>query len=189
MLLEVDCYRYWGHSLSDPRNEYRTKEEEAAWKAVDPIETYKKELLAAGVLDAAGIAAVEQRVAERNARAAKRAAAAADPDAKDVLDVHVHRHEVRDRAAPSSPRSRSIAPLPEIKRVNGEITYKDALNEALVEEMMRDNRVVFYGEDVADYGGAFKVTKGLLEDVRPRARVQHADQRGLHLRHRLSARR
>ena len=29
--------------------------------------------------------------------------------------------------------------------------------------MARDNRVVFYGEDVADYGGAFKVTKGLLE--------------------------
>ena len=29
--------------------------------------------------------------------------------------------------------------------------------------MLRDNRVVFYGEDVADYGGAFKVTKGLLE--------------------------
>ena len=29
--------------------------------------------------------------------------------------------------------------------------------------MLRDNRVIFYGEDVADYGGAFKVTKGLLE--------------------------
>ncbi len=43
------------------------------------------------------------------------------------------------------------------------MTYKDALNEALVEEMLRDSRVVFYGEDVADYGGAFKVTKGLLE--------------------------
>ena len=97
-LLDVDCYRYWGHSLSDPRNEYRTKEEEAAWKAIDPIETYKKELLEAGVLDAKGIAAVEKRVVDRNARAAKRAAAAADPDAKDVLDVHVHRHEVRDRA-------------------------------------------------------------------------------------------
>ena len=53
--------------------------------------------------------------------------------------------------------------MPEIKRVNGELTYKDALKEALVEEMVRDRRVVFYGEDVADYGGAFKVTKGLLE--------------------------
>ena len=56
-----------------------------------------------------------------------------------------------------------VGPLPEIKRVNGELTYKDALKEALVQEMARDKRVVFYGEDVADYGGAFKVTKGLLE--------------------------
>ena len=51
--------------------------------------------------------------------------------------------------------------------------------------MARDKRVVFYGEDVADYGGAFKVTKGLARSLRPRPRLQHADQRGLHLRHRL----
>ena len=39
-LLELDTYRYYGHSLSDPRNEYRTREEEAAWKEVDPIDTF-----------------------------------------------------------------------------------------------------------------------------------------------------
>ena len=39
----------------------------------------------------------------------------------------------------------------------------DALRDALAEEMARDARVVFYGEDVAEYGGAFKLTKGLLE--------------------------
>jgi len=33
------------------------------------------------------------------------------------------------------------------------MSYKDALREALVEEMLRDRRVVVYGEDVADYGG------------------------------------
>ena len=41
-----------------------------------------------------------------------------------------------------------LGPLPEIKRVNGELSYKDALKEALVEEMARDNRVIFFGEDV-----------------------------------------
>ncbi len=46
---------------------------------------------------------------------------------------------------------------------DGAISYKDALREALVEEMTRDERVILYGEDVADYGGAFKLTKGLLE--------------------------
>jgi pyruvate/2-oxoglutarate/acetoin dehydrogenase E1 component len=56
-----------------------------------------------------------------------------------------------------------VKALPEIKRQDGQLTYKDAIKEALVEEMLRDSRVLVYGEDVADYGGAFKVTKGLLE--------------------------
>jgi 2-oxoisovalerate dehydrogenase E1 component len=162
VFLDVDCYRYWGHSLSDPRNEYRTKEEEAAWKAIDAIETYKKELLDAKILDADGLAAVAKRVADRNARAAKRAAAAADPAAEDVLTFMYTDTKCETVPAPFA-QPHLIGPLPEIKRINGELTYKDALKEALVQEMVRDKRVVFYGEDVADYGGAFKATKGLLE--------------------------
>jgi len=162
VFLDVDCYRYWGHSLSDPRNEYRTKEEEAAWKAIDAIETYKKELLAAKVHDAKGLAAVEKRVADRNASAAKRAVAAADPEAKDVLTFMYT--DTKSETVPAEfAMVDLLAPLPEIKRVNGELTYKDALKEALIQEMARDKRVIFYGEDVADYGGAFKVTKGLME--------------------------
>jgi 2-oxoisovalerate dehydrogenase E1 component len=162
VFLDIDCYRYWGHSLSDPRNEYRTKEEEAAWKAIDPIETYKKELLEAKVLDAKGIEAIEKRVAERNARAAKRAATVADPEAKDVL-TFMYTDTKCEQVPAEFSKPELLAPLPEIKRVNGELTYKDALKEALAEEMARDSRVIFYGEDVADYGGAFKVTKGLME--------------------------
>lgn len=43
-----------------------------------------------------------------------------------------------------------------------EMTYRDAINLALKEEMRRDDSVVVYGEDVAQYEGAFKVTRGLL---------------------------
>ena len=45
-----------------------------------------------------------------------------------------------------------------------EITYREALNQALFEEMRRDDSVIVFGEDVALYGGSFKVTKGLLEE-------------------------
>ena len=162
VLIEADCYRYWGHSLSDPRNEYRTKEEEAAWKAIDPIEAYKKELIAAGVLDAEGSKRwTARRRAQRARRQTRRRRRRSRRQGRSHL--HVHGHEERDGSAANSPRSRPTRRRPEFKRVNGEITYKDALREALAEEMTRDNRVVFYGEDVADYGGAFKVTKGLLE--------------------------
>ena len=43
------------------------------------------------------------------------------------------------------------------------ITYREALNLALVEEMTRDERVVFIGEDVGGHGGAFQVSRGLFE--------------------------
>ncbi len=45
-----------------------------------------------------------------------------------------------------------------------EITYLQAITEALREEMARDSRVYLIGEDVGLYGGAFKVTKGLFEE-------------------------
>ncbi|MGD2174023.1 MAG: alpha-ketoacid dehydrogenase subunit beta [Candidatus Brocadiaceae bacterium] len=44
------------------------------------------------------------------------------------------------------------------------ITYREALNRALFEEMGRDESVIVLGEDVAEYGGSFKVTHGLLEE-------------------------
>lgn len=44
------------------------------------------------------------------------------------------------------------------------ITYREALNRALREEMQRDDRVFILGEEVGEYDGAYKVTKGLLEE-------------------------
>ena len=44
-----------------------------------------------------------------------------------------------------------------------ELTYRDALNQALREEMARDDGVFLMGEEVAEYDGAYKVSKGLLE--------------------------
>ena len=44
------------------------------------------------------------------------------------------------------------------------LTYLEAISEAMREEMRRDERVFIMGEDVAEYGGAFKVTKGFLQE-------------------------
>jgi len=45
-----------------------------------------------------------------------------------------------------------------------ELRYRDALNQALREELARDERVLLMGEDIGVFGGAFKVTAGLLEE-------------------------
>jgi pyruvate dehydrogenase E1 component beta subunit len=44
------------------------------------------------------------------------------------------------------------------------LTYRDALNQALREEMQRDDRVFLMGEEVAEYDGAYKVSRGLLKE-------------------------
>src|SRR5579884_554923 len=44
------------------------------------------------------------------------------------------------------------------------ITYRDALREAIREEMLRDERVFIMGEDIAGYGGTYAVTRGLFEE-------------------------
>jgi 2-oxoisovalerate dehydrogenase E1 component len=162
VLIEASTYRYYGHSLSDPRNEYRTRDEEAAWRAVDPIERLKGQLVEAGVADASTLAEMETRAHERNARAAVRASQATDPAPADLLK-YLYTDTAADVVPDADGAVVTIADPPVAKRVNGAISYKDALRQALVEEMLRDRRVIVYGEDVADYGGAFKLTKGLLE--------------------------
>lgn len=163
VLMEFDTYRYYGHSLSDPRTEYRTKDEEANWRAIDPVATFEKQILACKVLSQAKLDELKSTVIDRNARAAARAAKAADPDPRDVIRYLYTDTRVEAVPAPYADVKVS-AELPTVKRsAAGELTYKDAIKEALIEEMMRDSRVVVYGEDVAEYGGAFKVTKGLID--------------------------
>jgi pyruvate/2-oxoglutarate/acetoin dehydrogenase E1 component len=48
-----------------------------------------------------------------------------------------------------------------------QLQYNEALNEALIEEMTRDEKVILIGEDVGAYGGVFKVSKGLLDRFGP----------------------
>jgi len=47
------------------------------------------------------------------------------------------------------------------------LTYAEAIREGLRQEMQRDESVILLGEDIGSYGGAFKVTKGLLEEFGP----------------------
>src|SRR6476646_452689 len=49
-----------------------------------------------------------------------------------------------------------------------ELTYRDAVAAGIAQEMARDERVVFLGEDIAAAGGVFKATGGLLEQFGPR---------------------
>ena len=61
------------------------------------------------------------------------------------------------------------------------ITYKDAVREAMCEEMRRDEKVFLMGEDIGRYCGAFGVSKGMLDEFGPERIIEtpisetHAD--------------
>lgn len=53
-----------------------------------------------------------------------------------------------------------------------EITYREAIHDAMVEEMRRDPSVFLIGEDIGTYGGAFGVSQGMLEEFGPERVVE-----------------
>ncbi len=163
VLLECLTYRYLGHSLSDQRVKYRTPEEEQQWRDCDCIVGYESQLEAAGVLTAEEIDARQQDAETRLEEAVKFAAASPEP-APATIEEGLLADTTSDLLSPELATGELVSPMRAYRRDSkGQIMYRHAVCEALAEEMKRDCRVVLFGEDVADYGGAFQVTVGLLE--------------------------
>ncbi len=163
VLLECLTYRYMGHSLSDQRVRYRSREEEDAWRDKDCIETYQQQFPDAGVMSEEEIASLRASVEERVAEALTWAAKSPEPDPATITEGLFAQSTSEDIGADLQTRE-LLRPTRTYRRDSeGRIMYRHAVCEALGEEMKRDRRVVLFGEDVADYGGAFQVTVGLLE--------------------------
>jgi 2-oxoisovalerate dehydrogenase E1 component len=163
VLLECLTYRYLGHSLSDQRVKYRTTEEESAWRACDAVDTYESRLLAAGVLTDAEAKALRDEVDARIREALDAAVRSPEPSPATIMEG-LFADTTSESVSPELRTTGLLRPMRQYRRDSeGRIMYRHAVCEALYEEMLRDRRVIVYGEDVADYGGAFQVTVGLLE--------------------------
>jgi hypothetical protein len=55
-----------------------------------------------------------------------------------------------------------------LKLMARSIAFREALREAMTEEMRRDDRVFLMGEEVAEYNGAYKVSQGMLAEFGPK---------------------
>jgi 2-oxoisovalerate dehydrogenase E1 component len=162
-LIECLTYRYLGHSLSDQRTSYRTPAEEKAWRDRDPISLFRSELVRSEVLSSEAAEAASESVRVKIREVSCEAARSGDPRAKEI-EQGLWTDSSTDTADEKWQTTDLVKPVRKIKRMpGGKILYRHAVLEALAEEMVRDRRVVLYGEDVADYGGAFGVTMGLLE--------------------------
>ena len=100
------------------------------------------------------------------AQTAPEPAAAPDPS----LDLGEVQPEIE--TAPAGPQAAPAEPAPETEVPSGtetaDTTVREALRDAMAEEMRRDGDVFIMGEEVAEYQGAYKVTQGLLEEFGPR---------------------
>ncbi|TKJ48006.1 pyruvate dehydrogenase [Candidatus Aerophobetes bacterium Ae_b3a] len=168
MLLEFWCSRYKGHSLSDRLDKkedetYRTMKELEAWQEIDPVRTFSHKLIKEAVISEKDLTHLKKKARQRNEDMALKAMDSPSPDPKNIyfgLFSNTNSNEV-----PPQFRNAPILKKPEFlqRDPDMEITCREAINEALFEEMRRDKRVLLWGEDIADYGGAFNATRGLME--------------------------
>jgi 2-oxoisovalerate dehydrogenase E1 component len=150
-LIECMTYRWRGHSEADP-TEVRDPAEIEAWKARDPIVRLTRELQVAGAIDDTTLATMTAG-GETKAEAALRFAVDSPEPARDTAAERVFAPE------PAVLFGRGTPPPPPGTRT---VTTATAINEALAEEMARDERVIVIGEDIGP-GGYFGVTAGLKE--------------------------
>src|SRR2546422_11654504 len=71
--------------------------------------------------------------------------------------------ETAETAEPTGFSARSASSALNVR----ELTFGEAVKEAIAEEMRRDDRVVVFGEDVAEAGTAFKVLAGVRQEIGP----------------------
>jgi len=164
-LVHAKVIRPYSHSLSDDETLYRPTAERDAEVERDPLNSFRKRVIATDLLTDAELAAVREEVDREIEEAADRAVAAPTPPAESVL-WWVY--------SSIDPTSREFDSPPEYGDApNPSKTMVDLLNAAYVDEMARDPKIVVFGEDVADCsrednldkvkgkGGVFKVTHNL----------------------------
>ena len=174
-LVHGHCVRLYSHSLSDDDKLYRSAAEREADALHDPIARMRARLIADGLRTAAEMDELERGLERQVAEAAELALTAPLP-AVESITTHVYSESLDPtRAAFAS----GLLP-PAASPANGHQpqlhTMADLINRCLRDEMQRDQRIVIYGEDVADAsrkdalnevkgkGGVFKLTAGLQKE-------------------------
>jgi 2-oxoisovalerate dehydrogenase E1 component len=160
--------RPYSHSLSDDETMYRPPEEREEDAARDPVTTFPRWLLAEGHATDADLARIQEEVDAEVLAATDDALAQPQPGA-DSVHFAVYSPDV-------DPTSEQFDTEDDPQFAGQPTTMVDLLNACMKDEMRRDERILMFGEDVADAsrehhlekvkgkGGVFKVTWGLQKE-------------------------
>jgi 2-oxoisovalerate dehydrogenase E1 component len=171
--IHAHVIRPYSHSLSDDERLYRPDTERERDAARDPVSRTQMFLLREGILDEKGINELEKKVEEELQVAVDQALAALPPAPESVLQ-YVYSPDI-DPTSSAFDTQPVVGPDSADGKKPVAKTMADLINTTLRDEMKRDERIVIFGEDVADCsreeylkrklvkgkGGVFKLTFGL----------------------------
>ncbi|MEO9475463.1 MAG: dehydrogenase E1 component subunit alpha/beta [Cyclobacteriaceae bacterium] len=150
VIFEARTFRMRGHEEASG-TKYVPKELMAHWAQKDPIENYEHYLKTENVLDDAAIDKIKARHKSQISKAVNEAFAKNSITAKTET-------EVDDLFFPA--KQKIVAPN-ENKQSSRRLV--DAISDGLRQSMERFPELVIMGQDIADYGGVFKITEGFVE--------------------------
>jgi 2-oxoisovalerate dehydrogenase E1 component len=148
-ILELMTFRMRGHEEASG-TKYYPEGLQAEWEPKDPVSNFEAYLLQEGILDAQEMESIKQHFKEEIQHAFDQANAAP----KIVPDLA---QEMNDVYAPHT--FESVAPT----ETASELRFIDAIQDGLRVAMEKHPELVLMGQDIAEYGGAFKVTEGFVE--------------------------
>jgi 2-oxoisovalerate dehydrogenase E1 component len=148
-ILELMTFRMRGHEEASG-TKYYPEGLQTEWESKDPVSNFEAYLLQEGVLDAQTIESIKQHYKEDIQHAFDQANAAPQI----IPDLAQERNDVY---APHT--FEPVAPT----EASTEVRFIDAIQDGLREAMHKHPELVLMGQDIAEYGGAFKVTEGFVE--------------------------
>jgi 2-oxoisovalerate dehydrogenase E1 component len=147
-ILELMTFRMRGHEEASG-TKYYPEGLQAEWEPKDPVSNFETYLLQEGILDAQAIESIKHQFKEEIQHAFDLANAAPKiiPDLSEELnDVYAPHH------------FKLVAPTESAT----EVRFIDAIQDGLRVAMQQHPELVLMGQDIAEYGGAFKVTEGFV---------------------------
>jgi 2-oxoisovalerate dehydrogenase E1 component len=150
-LIEAKTFRMRGHEEASG-TKYVPKHLFEEWQQKDPIARYENLLFENDILSETTKAEIRSELAEIIEDAIEDALNAPLPES--TIEA-----ELRDVYAPAPQRAAEQPPVGKSK----EIRYVDAISEGLRQTMAADESVLILGQDIAEYGGVFKITEGFVE--------------------------
>ena len=150
ILLECMTFRMRGHEEASG-TKYVPKELIDVWAEKDPVTNFENYLLSEGLIDDDFISACRSEIKVEIEDSLQVA------DAEPTIQADTQR-ELNDVYAPHDFTEQA----PASKRKNN-IRMVDAISEGLRQSMERHDKTVIMGQDIAEYGGVFKITDGFLE--------------------------